>query len=450
MKKLCVCLPLYDGKLHFQVMFRLRQEERIFREMELDWEIEPVVIAGCSLIHHARNELAHEALHHRKADAIMWIDGDIVWQPGAIARLIVQDVDVVGAACPRKMSPITWNVHWLDATKVEPRADRGGMIEVASVGTGFLYTTRRVYEILAEKLGAEHLYSQDGENRTLFFECIKRKGEDVVFCSRWRDLVGGKVWVDPAIEIEHIAAPGASYKARLGDWLKERSGDGYNEDALGRVIARIREGRASPETWTELYEAWGNGAFSGTPDFLAGIYDLAKLAGGPVLECGSGISSLVMGLANPGATVHALEHDPAWLMRIQRVLAKHGVNNVKVHIADIEDGFYVVDMLPEEPFAMAVLDGPPRHIGNRAKAYERLASRIDGAILAVDDTNDPHEAMAFRNYIAGRAGEASEYGNQAKKFSFFIPAQRQTTVSVDKRDAYQAWADCEIAQKEAS
>jgi hypothetical protein len=221
-KVLAVCIPLHDGTMCWETVFQLREEEQLFRLLDIGWRIDPIIVAGCSLITRARNELVEEAFG-RNAEAIMWIDGDMNWTSGAIVRLLSMDVDVVGAACPLKQPEIKWNVSWLE--EGNPRRTDKGLIEVKSVGTGFLFTKRRVYEIMRERTPqtGENVYDRpDGKGRGFaYFSAPGSWGEDTYFCNRWREL-GGKVFVDPAITMQHVIAPSWSVKACLGKWLDER------------------------------------------------------------------------------------------------------------------------------------------------------------------------------------------------------------------------------------
>jgi len=425
-KVLAVCIPAHDGKIHWQTVFQLREEEQLFRLLKLDWRIEPIVQAGCSLITRARNEAVEHALE-RGAEAIMWIDNDMNWESGAIARLLHMNMDVVGAGVPLKQAAIKWNISWLD------NRDRGekGLIEVKTIGTGFLFTRKRVYEIMKERTPqtGENVYERaEGKGLAFaYFQAPGSWGEDTFFCHRWRQL-GGKVYVDPAITMEHVIAPMWSVKANLGAWLADQYGPGEDKPLLTRALMTLRQGLADQYTFRDIYEGWGNGVYAATPDLLAALYDLARQAKGPILECGTGISTLVMALANPDVEIHALEHDPSWYMRLSRLLAEYEIGNVTLHIADMHDypegKFYALDGLPSR-FDLVVLDGPPRHIGNRAVAYRVLAPMMEGAILAVDDTNDPREAEALKAFLKTRPGECAVYNNNAKQFSLFFPEARE-------------------------
>jgi len=219
-KVLMVCMPLHDGKLCWETWFQLREEEKLFELLNLDWRIDIIVLAGCSLITRARNEAVEHAFE-RGADALMWIDGDMNWSSGAIARLLAMDVDVVGAGVPLKQAEIKWNIGWLD----DRTPNAKGLIEVKTLGTGFLFTKKRVYEIMRERIQetSENVYERpDGKGRGFaYFSAPGSWGEDTYFCHLWRQL-GGKVWVDPAITMQHVIAPSWSVKAKLADWLDEQ------------------------------------------------------------------------------------------------------------------------------------------------------------------------------------------------------------------------------------
>jgi hypothetical protein len=225
-KVLAVCLPLYDGTLHWETWFKLRDEERIFEALGLPWRIEPVVVAGCSAIHVARNDLVFHALE-RGAEAIMWLDGDMNWSEGAIARLLLSGRDFIGAAVPRKEVPLAWNVRPLNDDWDAAVVEDNGHIEVATIGTGFLFTAKAVYDRLAEKLGREYHYlgREDGKVRVAYFECPLSFGEDTRFCYQWRNLCGGKVYVDPDIGMSHIIAPRWNVTGQLREWLAERTAE---------------------------------------------------------------------------------------------------------------------------------------------------------------------------------------------------------------------------------
>jgi hypothetical protein len=60
-----------------------------------------------------------------------------------------------------------------------------------------------------------------------------------------------------------------------------------------------------------LWSGWGKQSYSGHPEYLDEVVKRAVTISGPVLECGSGLSTLLLGLfaARRGVQVWTLEHD---------------------------------------------------------------------------------------------------------------------------------------------
>src|SRR5437763_528969 len=67
----------------------------------------------------------------------------------------------------------------------------------------------------------------------------------------------------------------------------------------------------------ELRAAWDNDGYTADIDYLAEVARLAAVTPGPVLECGSGLTTLLLGAlaGRRGVEVWSLEHDVAWRRR---------------------------------------------------------------------------------------------------------------------------------------
>jgi hypothetical protein len=139
------------------------------------------------------------------------------------------------------------------------------------------------------------------------------------------------------------------------------------------------------------------------PEGLAEVYRLAKEGSGHVLETGSGLSTLVLGLALAGTDrlVHVLEHDVDFWRRTAHMLETFKIPNVSLYYTPLvpEDGRtcrYAVEMadgLPET-FGVALLDGPPTKYG-REGATRYLLDRIKGAQLVIDDAGRENDLMTM-------------------------------------------------------
>jgi hypothetical protein len=129
-------------------------------------------------------------------------------------------------------------------------------------------------------------------------------------------------------------------------------------------------------------------------DYLAEVAKMAAGACGPVLECGTGLTTLILGLlaGRRGIHVTALEHLPEWHATIANALNACRISGVHIHIAALRDyeGFAWYDppfhRLPNG-FAHVVCDGPPEvtaggRFGLLPVMYEHL---INGATILLDD-----------------------------------------------------------------
>ncbi len=107
---------------------------------------------------------------------------------------------------------------------------------------------------------------------------------------------------------------------------------------------------------------------------------------GPVLECGSGLSTILMGFvgASAGSGIWSLENDASWLTRAEKVLQRYRLEHVRVLMAPLKDyGVYTwygppLEELPGD-FRLVVCDGPVE-----STPGDRFA---DGAVLLLDDAN---------------------------------------------------------------
>lgn len=135
---------------------------------------------------------------------------------------------------------------------------------------------------------------------------------------------------------------------------------------LRRGVARLRRearaGRVRASTLDLLFRGWGNPAFTADPPFLQAVADRALSSPGPLLDLGSGLTTLVAGVIaqQRGIEVWSVEQDPAWHARMRDVLAGHGVPVRLVHAPlRTRDDFawYAVRGIPAY-FPHVFCDGP--------------------------------------------------------------------------------------------
>ena len=116
----------------------------------------------------------------------------------------------------------------------------------------------------------------------------------------------------------------------------------------------------------ELRHTWANDGYSGRIDYLMEIARRAVATRGPILECGSGLSTILLGLlaARRGIDVWSLEHIPEWHARVRSVLESLGIPPVHLHLTPLRSyGDFDWYSLPlgsmPHTFRLVVCDGPP-------------------------------------------------------------------------------------------
>ena len=90
-----------------------------------------------------------------------------------------------------------------------------GLIKLKDAGTGFMIIKRSVIEKMIESYpelyfnNDLHLDAEFSKWTYLFFDCMHEPetkrylSEDYAFCRRWQQL-GGEVWLDPIVKLDHI------------------------------------------------------------------------------------------------------------------------------------------------------------------------------------------------------------------------------------------------------
>ena len=157
----------------------------------------------------------------------------------------------------------------------------------------------------------------------------------------------------------------------------------------------------------ELQAGWGNEWYAARTDYLEELAARAAETSGPVLECGSGLTTLLLGLlaGRRGVEVWSLEHLPAWHARVSEVLARYGVPRVRACLAPLRDygsfDWYEPPLaeLPRE-FRLVVCDGPPGSTrGARYGLLPVLGPRLThDTLILLDDAEREGEREALRRW----------------------------------------------------
>lgn len=187
-----------------------------------------------ALVPRARNNIVHQFLQS-DCTHLLFIDGDIEFQPEHVLSVLHQDADVIGGPYAKK------HIHWQkvaaiarDFPEIPPQdlhrlasdyvfhsnkvmTNPQELFEVEEAGTGFLLVRREVFFKMMEAYPQLRYKpdDQDGFRYCFFPTPIDSIGsltgggtdrylsEDYAFCSLWKKI-GGKVMLAPWVALNHI------------------------------------------------------------------------------------------------------------------------------------------------------------------------------------------------------------------------------------------------------
>jgi len=197
MRTVMLAAPSYDGTVGVWHACALSETAKIGIQNGVN--IIPIYMSFDSLVQRARNDIVQLALK-TGVDDLVFIDTDQDWNPQDFFKLLSHDVDVVGCPVPKKSDVPTYNIKLV--SKPYKVLDNG-LVEVDSVGTGFLRVTK---DALQQLWDDSEEYSEDNKTCRMVFNIGivdgKLHSEDVIFCAKWKAL-GGKVYIDPTIDSAH-------------------------------------------------------------------------------------------------------------------------------------------------------------------------------------------------------------------------------------------------------
>lgn len=210
MKKILIATPSYDGKVDVWYASALHQTTLIGIEAGIYFH--PVFMSYDALIQRSRNDLVALAVE-QDFDGILWIDADIEWAPTWAIEIVNSDKDVFGIPCVKKsIVEEAYNV------KAKPEQLGEGVISVESVGTGFLYLSKKAFTHLWD---SSEPYVHNGQNKRWVFEVKIQDGdiisEDVLMCQKLKDA-GFEIWIDSDKTCNHIGT--LKFVGNFADFVK--------------------------------------------------------------------------------------------------------------------------------------------------------------------------------------------------------------------------------------
>lgn len=171
---------------------------------------------------------------------------------------------------------------------------------------------------------------------------------------------------------------------------------------MKRSLLSLKSGNDNIEVFNELFRVWNNTASMNAYQ-LQMIYRLATASTAPILECGSGLSTVVLSIAADlaGVPVITLENSDQWAGRTRKALEDAQTRSVTIHVSDSPEGWYSLpDALPD-CFGLVIIDGPgpTGDIRERGRIYSVLKDQIKDAVIFADDVSFNPVAKDFDQWV---------------------------------------------------
>jgi len=212
--------------------------------------------------------------------------------------------------------------------------------------------------------------------------------------------------------------------------LKRAAKEMHSQRKLRRAIASLAKLPAgeipTAEMLIDLQNAWDNDGFAARIDLLMEVVKRAAMTNGPILECGSGLTTILMGLfaARRGVKVYSLEHFDEWGARVLGCIQQFGIPNVDILSTPLrnfgEFEWYDVPLadLPAN-FSLFLCDGPPGETrGGRYGLWPVMRERLaPNAVIILDDTEREGELEVLRRWQSDSSFEVTMHESANGSFA---------------------------------
>jgi hypothetical protein len=204
--------------------------------------------------------------------------------------------------------------------------------------------------------------------------------------------------------------------------------------ATVRQLHRLQPGELpSRDVLVSLRKGWNNNPWTAQIGLLDAIAQHVVNGKGPILECGSGATTILIGaLARANdREAWSLEEQEPWARRVAKVV--DGRDPVQVIYSPIVDygafeWYEVPSALPED-ISLVVCDGPRSwRKGGRSGVYEMMSSRFsDDCVILMDDAQRAKERNHMRDWHDRFGAEFEIVRSEGRPYGLVRPGARVRT-----------------------
>lgn len=339
-----------------------------------------LLLQGNCHVDDARNTVIRDFLD-TDCTEMVFLDADVSWEPEQLVTLCTYDCDIVGGVYPYRRDGQDEKMPVRNIPGVFIPDDKG-LLEVEGLPTGFLRIKRHVIEAMVK--GCVTFSKDNGKPIPLLFERDiyngGRRGGDIGFCMKWRDM-GGRLYAAANLRLGHCGKH--VIRDSLAASLRRQM-----RLSLRHVADKVKQGTETKDDLAEAVKYIANN-WGASLDVLSLSVLLARKATGPILETGSGLTTIMMAAARPDLTVWVIEHDKHFEWKLEQMAREAGVSNIAIVSSPIRNGWYDIGedraAMPDH-FSVALVDGPPRLDGDRMKFFDVFGDCVD--VVLADDADD--------------------------------------------------------------
>lgn len=169
-----------------------------------------------------------------------------------------------------------------------------------------------------------------------------------------------------------------------------------------KEIRDILDNDQSAEAFRDVHALWGN-PFSMSVPALMMCWHAVLRGGGPVLDAGTGLSTIVLALAaeRVGAHVHAVDTDAEWMRKTREAAHAAGLENITFHVLQrvADEPIRLFRYHTPEAFAVASIDATI-DIDARLTIFDALRDKLGGAYVVFDDVHKKATSDAMKSFAA--------------------------------------------------
>jgi Methyltransferase domain len=213
-------------------------------------------------------------------------------------------------------------------------------------------------------------------------------------------------------------------------YVRQREREWRRSRLLRRGLRALRsDPRGNEEVWRDLVEGWDDKRWGAGAEYLDAVAAAAVAEQGPILECGSGLTTLVLAAVaeQTGSPVLSLEHDAHCFDVLQARLRplRLGADVMLTPLRDYgEFDWYDVEPSRLPTFSFVVCDGPPKRTrGGRFGLLPVLGDRLaPGCVILLDDAARPEEREVLSRWAAARPLRYELHGDARPYAEVELPA----------------------------